>query len=109
MKALFVTLSRGQRESEDITEFLARIHTEFQLIHPFRDGNGRIGRLMMNILSLQKGNPVIFYTPEQRSLFSTACEEASAGDRGLFRRMLLEAFYASLRVYESVIPNLLQQ
>lgn len=108
MKAFFVTLGRGQRETEDITDFLTRIHSEFQLIHPFRDGNGRVGRIMMNIIAMKKGYPIIFYTPEQRVLFCKACEEAHVhGDRRLFARMLMESFYASLRLYEEVVPNLL--
>ena len=43
MKAFFHTLAVGIREGESFHDFLARIHTDFQLVHPFRDGNGRIG------------------------------------------------------------------
>ncbi len=39
---------------------LAIIHGQFEIIHPFRDGNGRIGRILIPLFLYQKG---IIYTP----------------------------------------------
>lgn len=35
----------------------AAIHTELMLIHPFRDGNGRVGRMLAILMALQAGLP----------------------------------------------------
>ena len=44
MKTLLSTYHRNKRKAlEDILEF----HVRFELIHPFQDGNGRVGRLLM--------------------------------------------------------------
>jgi Fic family protein len=40
-------------------ERLARVHLEFEHIHPFVDGNGRIGRIVLNYLLYQLGFPPI--------------------------------------------------
>ena len=40
---------------DNLIERLAITHAEFEQIHPFADGNGRIGRLMMFIQALQAG------------------------------------------------------
>jgi len=42
-------------ETEDPVSVLARTHAVFEQIHPFSDGNGRTGRLLMFIKSLQFG------------------------------------------------------
>jgi cell filamentation protein len=34
---------------------LAEVHLEFVLIHPFREGNGRIARLLMDVMACQAG------------------------------------------------------
>ena len=34
---------------------LAETHTEFLLVHPFRDGNGRMARLLADLMALQAG------------------------------------------------------
>jgi Fic family protein len=44
-----------KREDEDLMEYISRIHNAFQFIHPFRDGNGRIGRLIMNLALTKHG------------------------------------------------------
>jgi cell filamentation protein len=50
-------------ETEDkITEALAIVHVEFVLIHPFREGNGRIARLISNLMALQAGLPELDFT-----------------------------------------------
>jgi cell filamentation protein len=36
---------------------LAEVHVELMLIHPFREGNGRIGRLLATLMGLQAGLP----------------------------------------------------
>lgn len=42
-------------ETEDKIGLLSRSHAEFEKIHPFSDGNGRTGRLMLFILALKLG------------------------------------------------------
>ena len=42
-----------------ITDKVARMHLEFERIHPFNDGNGRIGRVINNLLFIRAGFPPI--------------------------------------------------
>jgi len=44
---------------ENIVTKLARFHIEFEGIHPFIDGNGRTGRLLMNLDLIRNGFPPI--------------------------------------------------
>ncbi len=43
-------------------EVLAVIHTELLLIHPFREGNGRIARLLAMLTGLQAGMPLLDFS-----------------------------------------------
>lgn len=40
---------------------LAKIHAEFLLIHPFREGNGRMARWLTDLMCLQAGLPQVSY------------------------------------------------
>lgn len=40
-----------------LAESIARVHGEFEIIHPFREGNGRVGRLIADLMALQAGYP----------------------------------------------------
>lgn len=42
---------------QQIIQALAEVHVELILIHPFRDGNGRIARLLATLMALQAGLP----------------------------------------------------
>lgn len=48
-----------QGGEKEFIEYSNLLHTQFQYIHPFRDGNGRIGCLTMNILLMKRGYPVL--------------------------------------------------
>jgi len=42
---------------EEVIKALAIVHTELVLIHPFREGNGRIARMLATLMALQAGLP----------------------------------------------------
>lgn len=45
-----------------IANALAEVHTELMLIHPFREGNGRLGRLLATLMGLQAGLPPLDFS-----------------------------------------------
>lgn len=46
-----------------IAEALAEVHAELILVHPFREGNGRITRLLAMLMGLQAGLPPLDFSP----------------------------------------------
>ena len=50
---------------EDVVAALAEVHVELVLIHPFREGNGRIARLLSVLMGLQAGLPPLDFSELQ--------------------------------------------
>ena len=46
----------------DVVHALAETHVEFVLIHPFRDGNGRLARVLSSLMALQAGLPLLDFS-----------------------------------------------
>ncbi|AMR31963.1 hypothetical protein A0256_11280 [Mucilaginibacter sp. PAMC 26640] len=68
---------------EDHLNSLVYAHYEFIRIHPFNNGNGRTGRLFMNIIALKFGyRPLQLYHSdgESRQLYINAMKSADKGD-----------------------------
>ena len=47
---------------EQLVKAIAQVHVEFILVHPFREGNGRIARLIANVMALQANKPELDFS-----------------------------------------------
>jgi fido (protein-threonine AMPylation protein) len=68
--------NRDQVEGVHTLESLAAFHAQFEQIHPFIDGNGRVGRLLLNLLLVRKGYPPAIILKQERAKYLRALQRA---------------------------------
>ena len=72
-------------------------HFIFVYIHPYMDGNGRMGRFLMNVMLAAGGYPWTIIPVEERNVYMNALEAASTNeDIGLFTDFLASMVRANL-------------
>lgn len=77
-------------------ELAARAHIKFETVHPFGDGNGRIGRLVMNFILHKKDYPMLDIKYAGRRGYYTALERSNVKEdedifvQWFFRKYLKE-------------------
>lgn len=76
MKHFFEDLVWWLTESkEDAYVILAHLHLEYERIHGMRDGNGRLGRILLNSWAAFLNLPHIRITPDDRNEYLTYLED----------------------------------
>ncbi|MBM3198462.1 MAG: Fic family protein, partial [Chlamydiae bacterium] len=77
----FLLQIKTYRKSKHPVEVAALCHKEFVFIHPFIDGNGRVARLLMNLILLQEGYSVAVIPPITRSAYIESLELSHVQDK----------------------------
>jgi len=89
-------------EEDGIPEALARLHVRFEQVHPFLDGNGRAGRLVLNLLLIRLGYPPAIIYKGNRARYLAALRRADQGDFGPLGEFLARAILDNLHKF--VVP-----
>lgn len=91
----------GMKEQHHPVVCSALTHKEFVFIHPFIDGNGRVARLLMNLILLQSGYPIAIIPPVVRANYLQNLEKAHSNDKPfiqLIAEMVREALWDYIRM-----------
>ena len=81
---------------DDVFRLGAWMHFEFERIHPFTDGNGRVGRLLLNLHLLNHNWPPIHVLPRHRDNYLDTLNAAAKGNLSPLERLLKLLMGASL-------------
>ena len=78
-------------EGEDVMTVAAYLHLKFEEIHPFADGNGRVGRTLLNYYLMTHGYPpLILYTEDKKIYYMALTVFDKTGEIAGFIELLKE-------------------
>jgi Fic family protein len=78
------------KDKEHPLKVASQFHGKFEKIHPFEDGNGRVGRILINAMLLEQGYPPIIIRKSMRASYFSALEASDNNYPHKLERFLLE-------------------
>lgn len=82
------------------------LHAEFEEIHPFIDGNGRIGRLLLSLMTMKKGYCPVIIPPVKRAEYISALRNANNGDMITLRIFIAAVVYEEMKALKRLVERL---
>ena len=83
-------------------ELAALFHGKLEQIHPFEDGNGRVGRFLINIILVNNKYPPLIIRKSQRISYLKALENFDHNHTDTLRRFMLEKFKETYKKFFDV-------
>jgi cell filamentation protein len=83
-------LKLTELEREELISYLAKSHVEFILIHPFREGNGRLSRLLLDVMATHAGYGPLDYSvwDANKDYYFKSIQAGHAGDYHHIERLV---------------------
>jgi cell filamentation protein len=91
------------KSHEGIARALAIVHTELVLIHPFREGNGRVARMLAILMSLQAGLPPLDFQDmitKDKEEYIRAIQIGVSGNYAPMEKVFADVIRKTLRARE---------
>jgi Fic family protein len=104
MERLIVWWNKAREQAHPL-ELAAQLHHRFVSIHPFVDGNGRIARLLMNVVLMQAGYTPAIIPVEERQRYLEGLQAADAGDYNPIASMIEELAAKTLKTTIDVVEG----
>lgn len=95
--------TRKNHKKMNAVEFATMFHHKFVHIHPFQDGNGRVGRLLMNIFLMQHGFPLTIIQKNDRQKYYRVLAVADKNNYKPLALFIAQAVLRSLNIYLDVL------
>lgn len=96
----------AEREFLHPVELAARVHADFVNIHPFKDGNGRTARLIMNLELMKAGFPTVIIPVESRPEYYKNLDiSATQGDYSPFTAQVADLTAKSFEPYWRLLES----
>ncbi len=96
---------KKNKDKLDIITLATEFKHRFVAVHPFGDGNGRVSRLILNIILMKQGYPIVVILKNDRTKYYKALQKADKSKIDDLVLFISQAVERSLDLYIRAIKN----
>lgn len=94
-------IKKAAKNNSDVISAAADMHSHFEQVHPFSDGNGRVGRLFINAMFLKSNLAPAIIRQEQKQLYYTYLYKAqTSNDQSQLEYFFCESLINGFKILE---------
>ena len=102
LSALLLKWNKLKKEKHYPFVIFSDFHQQFELIHPFEDGNGRVGRLILNWMLIKNNYGFILIENSVRRSYFSSLDQADDG-------CPLKLYRFSMKAYKKTVENIIKK